>query len=48
MAREVIDDRLIGAIHVRSLTLAGLDHDAVEEHRAVQAGTIDALMAGRY
>jgi acetolactate decarboxylase len=44
----VVDDRLIGAIHLRALTLAGLDHDPVEEHRAVQAGTIDALMAGDY
>ncbi len=48
MPREVVDDRLIAAIHLRALTLAGLDHDPVEEHRAVQAGTIDALMAGDY
>lgn len=48
MARDIIDDRLIGAVHVRALTRAGLDHDAVVEHRAVQAGTLEALMAGGY
>ena len=45
---DIIDDRLIGALHVRSLNRAGLDHDASAEHTVVQAGTLDALMAGGY
>lgn len=48
MTREIIDDRLLGALHVRALTRAGLDHDGPAEHRAVQAGTLEALMAGGY
>ena len=48
MARDIIDDRFIGALHVRALTRAGLDHDPVTEHTAIQAGTLDALMAGGY
>ena len=48
MARDIIDDRLIGALHLRSLTRQGLDHDPVREHLAVQAGTLQALMDGEY
>jgi acetolactate decarboxylase len=48
VARDVIDDRLLGALHLRALTRAGLAHDAAEEHTAFQAGTLDALMAGRF
>lgn len=48
MTREIIDDRLIGALHVRALDRAGLDRDTAAEHLAVQAGTLDALMAGGY
>jgi acetolactate decarboxylase len=48
MAGDIIDDRLIGALHLRSLTRQGLDHDPVHEHLAVQAGTLRALMAGEY
>jgi len=48
MARDIIDDRLIGALHLRALTLRGIEHDPAVEHLAVQAGTIDALMEGRY
>jgi acetolactate decarboxylase len=48
VARDIIDDRLIGALHLRSLTHQGLQHDPVREHLAVQAGTIDALLAGHY
>jgi acetolactate decarboxylase len=48
MARDIIDDRLIGALHLRSLSRQGLDHDPVHEHQAVQAGTLRALMAGEY
>ena len=35
MTSDIIDDRLIGALHVRALTRAGLDHDAAEEHTVV-------------
>ena len=45
---DVIDDRLIGALHLRSLTRRGLDHDPVREHLAVQAGTLQALIDGGY
>lgn len=48
MARDIVDDRLIGALHLRALTLRGLEHDPVAEHQAVQAGTIDAILAGEY
>jgi len=48
MTSDIIDGRLIGALHVRALTRAGLDHDAAEEHTVVQAGTLEALMAGGY
>ena len=48
MATEIIDERLIGAVHLRALTRLGLDHDPIAEHQAVQAGTLDALMAGGY
>ena len=48
MARDVVDDRLIGALHVRALTRSGLLHDLPQEHLVVQAGTIAALMDGHY
>jgi acetolactate decarboxylase len=48
MARDIVDDRLIGALHLRALTRAGFDHDPVHEHQVVQAGTIDALLQGKY
>lgn len=48
MSRDIVDDLLIGALHVRALTRAGFHHDPAAEHVAFQAGTLDALMAGRY
>jgi acetolactate decarboxylase len=48
MARDVVDDRLIGALHVRALTRAGFDHDADATHLVVQTGTVAALMDGHY
>jgi acetolactate decarboxylase len=48
MARDVVDDRLIGALHVRALTRAGLHHDAQAVHAVVQTGTIAALLDGHY
>jgi acetolactate decarboxylase len=44
----VIDDRLVGALHVRALTRAGLHHDAIASHTVVQTGTIAALLDGHY
>ena len=48
MARDVVDDRLIGALHVRALTRAGLHHEARAAHTVVQTGTIAALLDGQY
>jgi acetolactate decarboxylase len=48
MARDVIDDRLIGALHVRALTRSGLLHEVAQEHLVVQTGTVAALMDGHY
>lgn len=48
MSRDLIDDRLIGALHVRALDRSGFDHEPAVEHAAFQVGTLDALMAGRY
>ncbi|WP_435228833.1 acetolactate decarboxylase [Pseudopelagicola sp. nBUS_20] len=48
MAREVIDDRFIGALHLLALTRAGLDHDVELERTAIQTGTINALLNGCY
>jgi acetolactate decarboxylase len=48
MAADVIDHRLIGALHVRALSRAGLEHDPATEHVVWQTGTLDALLAGRY
>jgi acetolactate decarboxylase len=48
MARDVIDDRLIGALHVRALTRSGLLHEVPQEHLVMQIGTIAALMDGHY
>lgn len=48
VARDIIDDRLLGALHIRALSRAGFDHDPVTEHTAFQIGTLDALMGGRY
>lgn len=48
MPGDIVDDRLIGALHVRALRRRGLAHDPVVEHEAVQAGTIEALLAGKY
>ena len=46
--REIIDDRLIGALHVRALGRGGFAHQVDEEHVAFQVSTLDALMAGDY
>lgn len=48
MARDIIDDRLLGALHLRALGRSGFDHDPAVEHAAFQIGTLDALMEGRF
>lgn len=48
MARDIVDDRLLGALHVRALTRAGLAHDHATEHAVFQSGTLAALMEGRF
>ena len=48
MARDIIDDRLIGALHVRALTHNGFAHDPAAERVAFQVGTLDALIDGRF
>ena len=48
MARDIIDDRLLGALHVRALNRRGFAHDTAAEHTAFQAGTLDGLMDGRF
>lgn len=48
MAREVIDDRFIGSLHLLALTRKGLSHDPATERTAIQAGTINALLDGCY
>jgi acetolactate decarboxylase len=45
---DIVDDRLIGALHVRALTHRGFAHDPVAERTAFQVGTLDALIDGRY
>jgi acetolactate decarboxylase len=48
MARDVIDDRLIGALHLRALTRSGILHELPTAHTVVQTGTIAGLMDGHY
>ena len=48
MARDIIDDRLLGALHIKALTHQGFIHDPSQEHTAFQVGTLDALMEGRF
>lgn len=48
MTSHIIDDRFIGALHLRALDRQGFDHDRVAEHTAIQVGTLDAIMEGGY
>jgi acetolactate decarboxylase len=48
VARDIVDDRLIGALHVRALTHHGFAHDPATERTAFQVGTLDALIDGRF
>jgi acetolactate decarboxylase len=46
VARDIIDDRLVGALHIRAMNRSRFAHDAPAEHVAFQAGTLNALMDG--
>jgi len=48
MTRDIVDERLIGALHVRPLTASDLDRDRPKDHVAYQAGTLSALMDGNF
>lgn len=48
MPKNIIDDRLIGSLHLMSLTRNGLAHDPVKERTVVQTNTINALLDGCY
>lgn len=48
MARDIIDHRLLGALHLQAMDRAAFDHDPDAEHVAFQVGTLDALMDGHF
>jgi len=48
VARDIIDHRLLGALHLQAMDRAAFDHDPAVEHVAFQAGTLDALMDGHF
>ncbi len=48
MARDIIDDRLLGALHIRAMDRASFRSDPAVEHVAFQAGTLNALMDGHF
>lgn len=48
MARDIVDERLIGALHVRAMGAAAFADEHGGEHAVFQAGTLAALMAGRF
>lgn len=48
MAKDVIDDRFIGSLHLMALSREGLAHDEEEERTVIQTSTINALLEGAY
>lgn len=48
MARDIVDDRLVGALHLHVTDRTGFAQDRPRSHTAYQAGTINALMDGRF
>ena len=46
MVRDIIDDRLVGALHIRAMDRGSFKSDPAVEHVAFQAGTLNALMDG--
>jgi hypothetical protein len=48
MPRDIVDDRLLGALHLRAMDLPAFVDEPTAEHVAFQAGTLDALLAGHF
>jgi acetolactate decarboxylase len=48
VARDIIDDRLLGALHLRAMDRDTFDRDLDAPHVAFQAGTLNALMDGHF
>jgi acetolactate decarboxylase len=48
MSGHIIDDRMLGALHLRALDHRGFTHDPAVEHVAFQTGTLNALMNGGF
>jgi alpha-acetolactate decarboxylase len=48
MPRDIIDDRLVGALHIRAMNRSAFADDAATDHVAFQAGTLNALMDGHF
>jgi alpha-acetolactate decarboxylase len=48
MSRDIIDDRLVGALHIRAMDRAAFALDGAIDHVAFQAGTLNALMDGHF
>lgn len=46
MAQDLIDDRLIGALHVQAMGRRAFIRDPAAEHTTFQAGTLNGLMDG--
>jgi len=44
----VIDERLIGALHVRGLSRSGFDQELAAQHVSYQIGTLASLLEGRF
>lgn len=48
MARDIIDDRLLGALHLRAMGRNAFHRDAPADHVASQVGLLRALMDGHF
>jgi acetolactate decarboxylase len=48
VAQDIIDDRLLGALHLHVLNRRGFRGDPAAAHVAFQAGTLNALMEGHF
>jgi len=48
MSGDIIDDRMLGALHLRALDRGGFTRDPAVEHVAFQTGTLNALMDGHF
>ncbi len=46
--RDILDDRLIGSLHLRTLTRDGFRAAPTHRHQAFQVGTISGLLHGNY